>query len=166
VTATILAIDPGRDGAIACARGREVLAAVLLADLHGGARWDVAHPLVTAALASIVAEHQPGLAVLELVSARPGEGRSSILTAGVGFGVLLGILSALRVPTITPTPAAWARVVLAGIPGEGKARAISVAMQHYPALDLSPGRRRVPHPGLADAACLALHGARHVQRAR
>jgi predicted ArsR family transcriptional regulator len=32
VTATILAIDPGRDGAIACARGREVLAAVLLDD--------------------------------------------------------------------------------------------------------------------------------------
>jgi hypothetical protein len=47
--------------------------------------------------------------------------------------------------------------VLRDIPGEGKARAIARAAQ-LPGLNLTPGRRRKAHDGLADAACLALYG--------
>jgi hypothetical protein len=59
---------------------------------------------------------------------------------------------------IEPTPQSWQRVILRDIPGEGKARSIARAAQ-LPGLNLTPGRRRKAHDGLADAACLALYGA-------
>lgn len=156
----ILGIDPGKDGALVLLRGREVLAAVRTSELIGSAKWQAAHPLATGWLRSAHAAHRIDLAVLELFAGRSGRkgAAGSMLTIGVGWGLWLGAVSALGIPVRTPASASWTADLFRGVAGEGKERAVSLAMQEVPDLDLTPGRARKPHDGLADAACLALWG--------
>ena len=154
----VLGIDPGKDGAAVLLDGRLVIASVRTRDLIGKADWHAGYGGVTAWLRATHAEHRIGLAVLELHAGRPGEGGGSARTIGVGWGIWLGALSALEIPVITPAAARWTRTMLVDIGGEGKERAIAVAR---PIIDLTPGRRRKPHDGLADAVCLALYGQTH-----
>ena len=155
----ILGIDPGKDGALVLLRGREVLAATRTRDLIGAAKWQAAHARATGWLRSAHAEHWIDLAVLELYGGRSGEGRGSLLTVGVGWGMWLGAVSALGIPVRTPASASWTADMFRGIAGEGKELSVSRASQELPDLVLMPGRTRKPHDGLADAACLAMWGA-------
>jgi Holliday junction resolvasome RuvABC endonuclease subunit len=154
-----LGIDPGLDGAL-----------VVLVRDASGVRCVLQHctrdlcpdgylpERMDAAVSEAIVEWAPTLAVLERVHARPGEGVSSSFKFGVGWGLWRGILAGRISSVLEPTPQSWQKAVLRDIPGEGKARAIARAAQVRD-LDLSPGRRRKPHDGLADAACLALYGA-------
>ena len=160
VSRPILGIDPGKDGALVLLRGREVLAAVRTSELIGSTKWQAAHARATSWIRSAHAEHRIDLAVLELYGGRSGEGRGSLLTVGVGWGMWLGAVSALGIPVRTPASVSWTADLFRGVAGEGTERAVAVAMQEVPDLDLMPGRARRPHDGLADAACLALWGER------
>jgi hypothetical protein len=62
--------------------------------------------------------------------------------------------------TAEPARGEELKELLTDLAGEGKDRAVALARQRLPGLDLTPGRRRVPHTGLADAGCLALYGRR------
>lgn len=150
----ILGIDPGLDGALVVIRNGRVHAQYctreLCPDGYVAERMD-------ALVSEWCGEHLLDVAVLERVASRPGQGVASMFKLGFGYGLWRGILAG-RVPRVLePTPQAWQRVVLRDIPGEGKARSIARAAM-IPGLDLTPGRRRKPHDGLADAACLAIYG--------
>lgn len=163
----ILGIDPGKDGAFVLLffDGDQITDhyAVELAPMVAGKQWDAVHNLVTGELRTLHATYRIDAAVLERASTRPGESGRSALTIGLGWGVLLGALSALGIPVTMPTPARWVAGLLADMPGENKDRAIALCQQRVPGLDLCTGptgRKRRAHTGLADAACLALFGAR------
>ena len=66
--------------------------------------------------------------MLESQQAMPRQGVSSTFSTGQGFGMWRGILAALRLPYEIVTPATWTRGMLKGAPGEGKERAIAVAV--------------------------------------
>ena len=106
-----------------------------------------------------VASSRIRLAVIEKQSTRPIEGRTSCLTTGIGFGLWVGILAALRVPYQIVPPATWTRGVFGSAPasGERKARAILTARARLPELELTWGRKTKAHDGIADAGCMALH---------
>lgn len=150
----VLGIDPGLDGALVVVRNGRVVAQCCTRDLCPDG-------YVAERMDALVSEwcglHLVDVAVLERVSARPGEGVSSTFKFGFGYGLWRGILAGRVQTVIEPTPQAWQKVVLRDIPGEGKARAVARAAQ-LAGLDLTPGRRRKPHDGLADAACLAIYG--------
>jgi hypothetical protein len=55
-------------------------------------------------------------------------------------------------------PRTWQKRILKDVPGVGKGRAVLLCKQRLPKLALTPGRRRKPHDGIADAACLAMFG--------
>ena len=96
--------------------------------------------------------------VLEKAQAMPGQGMSSMFQYGRGFGMLEMALAALRVPYELVHPTRWQKAVLKGVAGrDTKARAIAVCRHRLPDLDLTPGRKRKPDEGLADAACMALY---------
>lgn len=163
----ILGIDCGKDGAMVLLflRGSAVEdhQAIQFAPMVAGKQWDAVHTLVTGEIRAMHAAHRIDSAVLERASTRPGESGRSALTIGMGWGVLLGALSALGIPVTMPTPAKWMGVMLADMPGEDKDRAIALCQQRVPGLDLCTGptgRKRQPHTGLADACGLALYGAR------
>ena len=54
--------------------------------------------------------------VLEQQQARPIEGRSSVFTTGMGYGVWVGILAALRLRYTIAKPSVWTRAVFGSKP--------------------------------------------------
>ena len=72
-------------------------------------------------------------------------------------GDLLGILEALGIPYRLVTPQAWKKTVLAGTTKD-KSAAVQFCRRAFPGVSLTPGRKRVPHDGMADALCLAEYG--------
>lgn len=157
----ILGIDPGKNGAAVLLRDGAHVHAVLSSELLCGQSWEAAHNEVTRWFRLVHTTWGLDLVVLERLGGRPGEGATSARTMGVGWGLWLGAASALGVPVIVPTPQRWQREILADLAGDTKSRSVAWCRAHLPGLDLTPGRRRVPHDGLADAACLAMYGRRH-----
>ena len=157
----VLGADPGKKGAIVLLDGRRVVAVERIADIVGTATWQASHAALCGRLRSLHAEHRVGLAVVELFAGRPGQGAGSAMTIGVGWGILVGCLSGLGIPVLTPSSASWTRTMFEGVSGEGKERGIGVALAHLPDLELRRGKERNNHDGVADAGCLALWGQRH-----
>ena len=97
-------------------------------------------------------------AVLEYAQVFPGEGRSTAFTAGRGYGALEMALVALSIPYAIVRPRAWQKAVLTGVEGaDTKAKSVLKCQREFPTIDLTPGRKRKPMDGVADAACMALH---------
>lgn len=155
-----LGVDPGVDGAL-CVIDENLVAVratvmPTIADGPNGRR------LVDA---EGIGRFLDGLTItmgaLETIGARPGirMGASSAITIGRNFGRIEDRLAALGVPFQLVAPQSWQKVVCAGT-GDPKARSVAAAQRMLPSLDLMPGKRRVPHDGLADAGCLALHALR------
>jgi|TARA_Y100000310_G_scaffold326056_1_gene390436 hypothetical protein len=165
----VIGIDPGKTGA-----------AVAL-DLNGfPVEWIAAdHPeegyvvkgskrkrYVDRIMAEWLADRIPTyLIVIEAQQARPVEGRSSCLTTGLGWGLWRGVAASVGAPTEHPSPSKWTREMFGAAPrgAERKARSIELCRSRVPDLPLTWGKRRKPHTGLADAACLALWGLRQIR---
>lgn len=154
-------IDPGKNGAIVhlaiTPDGIVPVEAWLLRGYLIGtgkaAVWDVAR------LARDLG-HLPASATvaIERVGVRPGEGVSGAFAFGFSAGMLRGLFAAYDV--LMPTPRKWQGAILADIPGEDtKAKAV-VRASSIAGLQLVQPRCRVPHEGIADAACIALYALR------
>lgn len=92
------------------------------------------------------------VAVIEKVHAMPGQGVTSMFSFGFGYGVLVGVLSAMQVPIEHVRPQAWQKEVLGGIDSKlGKKRAVVWALDRYPSLGKLPD-------GQADALAMAHYG--------
>jgi len=64
-----------------------------------------------------------------------------------------------KIPYEVVRPRIWQKVVLCGIEGaDTKVKSVLKCQRRLPDLDLTPGKKRKPHDGLADAACMALYG--------
>jgi hypothetical protein len=87
--------------------------------------------------------------VVERAQSFPGQGVASSFRYGRDYGRILGVLDVLGWPYETVPPGVWHRAVVGGDPADGKARAALVVAQRLPDLELRPGRRRVPHSGIA-----------------
>ena len=93
-----------------------------------------------------------------------GGGRSpasprSMFQYGRGYGMMEMALIALEIPHETIHPRTWGAKILKGVEGgDTKSRAILRVQRAVPSLDLTPGAKRVPQDGLADAGCMCLYG--------
>ncbi|MBK1691097.1 hypothetical protein [Ectothiorhodospira mobilis] len=145
----IIGIDPGKSGGIASINAT------------GQASGDVM-PIIGKEidgheLARILTATAPDLVIIEKVGAMPKQGVTSTFTFGAGYGRLLGVCEALGIPYRLVTPQAWKKRVLAGTTKDKEA-AIAFVKRAFPMVDLTPGKKRVPHDGIADAVCLAEYG--------
>jgi hypothetical protein len=153
-----IGIDPGLSGAVAAIDGKlEVLG---LEDaptmkVKGSLLYDV--PGMAALLRRFALLGDP-VVILEQAQAMPGQGTVSTFHTGYGFGLWCGILGALALPYRTVRPSTWTRKVLAGVPGEGKARSVTFALRMFPGAELVPEGCRRPRDGRSDALCLAYWG--------
>jgi crossover junction endodeoxyribonuclease RuvC len=100
---------------------------------------------------------------IEKVGAMPKQGVVSTFNFGKGFGKLLGAMEAFGVPVHLVTPQAWKKEILAGLDWKGnKGCSCEYVARAYPHIDLTPGKKRKPHDGIADAVCIAEYGARRI----
>jgi crossover junction endodeoxyribonuclease RuvC len=110
---------------------------------------------------AIVAELQlftrePCFAVVESVSARPGQGVTSMFGFGRSLGVLEGLLAGLMIPYQLVPPQTWSKAMKLA-PGKGASR--QRAMELWPAH--ASEFKRVKDDGRADSALLALYAILH-----
>lgn len=138
----ILGIDPGLSGAYAILAG---------ADTTVGDLPIVNKHLDAAELLRILRSHPIDLAIVEAVTARPGNGSVSSFTFGRCYGAILATLACAGIRTITVPPAVWKRRMnLTADKERSRARAI----MEFPAVT---GLARKRDEGRAEALLLALY---------
>lgn len=93
---------------------------------------------------------------------RPKAGAVSSFNYGVGYGVICGILRALRLPHTMVRPADWTRMMHQGTTDDGKpkSRSLQAAKRLFPHESWLVGKRSKPHDGLFEAALIAEYGRR------
>ncbi len=93
--------------------------------------------------------------VLENPGIRPGQGASSGLKIGVGWGIIYALLVAEGTPVERVSPQRWQRAVLGRVEkGTMKARRRALAQDLFPGADL--GKRK--SEDRSDALLMAWHG--------
>lgn len=148
----ILGIDPGFTGAIALyhpSTGQLVVEDMpTVKDPKGRTILDM-HTLFELLKPTI----RPVAAVLEHVSARPGQGAASTFRFGQGYGAIEMALAAHKIPTQYVTPAKWKKHF--GL-GKDKGSSRGLAQKRF-AMNASEFSR-VKDDGRAEAALIALYG--------
>src|SRR6516162_2729196 len=150
----VLALDPGLSNGIAMLdQHADLFFATEIEPIGEGAR----KRLPLASLIDLIEQYGVTHAVVEDVSAMPGQGVSSSFRFGRATGSFEGVLSALKIPTTFIRPAVWKKPL--GAAGATKEGARCLALQRWPAAaHLFP--RKKDH-GRAEAALL---GAYYVER--
>tara|TARA_A100001201_G_scaffold143757_1_gene147281 strand:+ start:23926 stop:24378 length:453 start_codon:yes stop_codon:yes gene_type:complete len=142
--ASFMGIDPGQTGGVAII-GDDSLAQVM--PLTG-------KQVDGAKIAFWLKTFDPKLVVVEQVHSMPKQGVASSFKFGVSYGIVIGAVLAAGIPLQTVTPQAWKKKILAGTTRD-KHAAIEFSARMFPWADLTPGAKRKPHDGIADALCLA-----------
>ena len=146
----VIGIDPGLGGAIAAAykgnfdvwdmpvlevKQKRWVSAAMLADLLLDVRTKDTRVL------------------LERVSARPGQGVSSMFNFGMGYGIVQGVVAALEMPLSFVTPQEWRKKM--GVP-KGKDGSRQRVLELHPEFASKLTRKR--DHGRADALLIAIFG--------
>lgn len=147
-----IGIDPGNTGAIAFIGDDKRLVRVYDMPLMAHGKKNQINP---AALSLIFQQERenagniPMMAYVEEVAAMPGQGVTSMFNFGMGYGVIKGVLAAMKIPFVLVKPRAWK--ARCGLIGKDKDNARTVAQQMYPTAPL--GRKK--DVGRADAILIA-----------
>lgn len=168
----IAAIDPGATGAIALldrVTGQLQVWDMPLAEIDIGNGRHARQKKATSAIgvASILADCSPDVVWIEDVGARPGQGVVSMFTFGRAVGTLEGVCAGLAIPVMHVRPQIWMRefgVVGKGYKTDGSAKTPNgrkIAAEAYP--EYAAMFDRVKDHGRADAALIALYGAKHAR---
>lgn len=149
-----IGVDPGLTGVLAVLAADGALVAlhdtpVLTLSTSRGTRQEYDVPGLVALLAPYAGSQTH--VVIEESQAMPGQGTRSMFTTGYGFGIWIGVLSALQLPYTRVRPGVWKKAM--GL-GPDKEAARLRAIQLFPGADL---RRKKDH-GRAEALLLAAYG--------
>lgn len=154
----VVGIDPGRNGGVA------VLS--ITGSILGLRPLPYDHPEKLAQFFIDNHKAQPDIRLfIEKAQAMPKDSSRAMFTYGTGFGTLLGILIALKVPHQLVPAASWTRVMHEGTPAtqEAKRRSLLAAKRLFPGASLlATPRCRVEHDGLVDALLIAEYGRRQL----
>jgi crossover junction endodeoxyribonuclease RuvC len=161
-----IGIDPGLTGAIAKVSGEEIevwdmptleirkkrfLNATLLAEMLSSIKYGrLVHELREFDGKSTLKKCE---VLLERVSARPGQGVTSMFSFGTSYGIIQGIIATLGFPLTFVTPQEWRKKM--GVP-KGKDGSRQRILELRP--DLASKFSRKKDHGRADAVLLALYG--------
>ena len=100
------------------------------------------------------------MVAVEKVSARPGQGVTSMFNFGKSAGYIEGVLTALEIPYQLVPPPAWKREF--SLIGKDKQASIDTCRKLFPELDLRRTERcKKESDGLAESALLACYAMRH-----
>jgi len=100
---------------------------------------------------------------IETQISMPGQGLTSTLQTGKGFGIWLGLLAGLEIPYQVVGARQWQSKLFTGVSAklDTKARSEIIAKRLFPTADFRKSERaRVANDGLTDAACIAEYGRR------
>lgn len=154
MSARILGIDPGLSGALALLTTDMRLEIFDMPTLEIERGGKSRRAVDTHALAKLVRQLVPTVALVETVGPRPGQGVASMFQFGRVVGQIEGTLSALEIPVVQITAPVWRRYF--SVP-EGKDGSRLSASSWMPAY-AERWHRKGDH-GRAEASLIALYGA-------
>lgn len=105
------------------------------------------------AVADLIRQHGPDVAIIEAVSSRPKQGVVSVFSFGTSYGVVRGVVSACKISTILVSPQKWKKAMSLD---SDKEKSRKMAILFFPESDAF--RLKKSH-GRAEAALMALYGA-------
>jgi len=144
----VMGVDPGLSGAIAF-YFPETPSRVIAQDLPL-ADGEISAPL----LADVIRSFAPSMAVIERVSAMPGQGVVSMFNFGRAYGDVRGAIGALSIPVHFATPQKWKKHFRLS---SDKEEARALALRLFPTCADHFKLRK--HHGRAEAALIAKFGA-------
>lgn len=152
----VVGVDPGLSGAVALyATGGSLLWVNDMPTFSLSRSGKSKREIDTAALARMIGHQEVAHAFIEQAGSRPGQNVSGVFASGKNYGIVIGILAALHVPTTFVHPRVWKKGL--GVPAD-KDGARSRASQLLPAH--AALWARVKDDGRAEASLIALFGAR------
>lgn len=152
-------IDPGLDGGLAVIYSDQNTVAIPMLTIGTGKRT-----LDSSEIYYLLKDPPITFCLIEQQQVMPKQGSVSGFTIGKNYGILLGILSALRIPFQEIRAKAWQKAMFVGRTRRGKGDSIALAQQLFPEASLlATERSKKPHDGMAEALLLAelarrLHG--------
>lgn len=155
----ICGIDPGLSGAIAIYDTLSEELQTFDMPVHVLTRGGkVKREVDVHTLASLLRADRLGHCFLEKVSSMPGQGASSTYAFGKSVGIVIGVLGAVGIPTTEVPAATWKKRLQ--VPA-AKSGARARASWLFPSA--ADQWRLVKHDGRAEAALIALFGARDMR---
>lgn len=150
----VLGIDPGLGGAFALYDTS--LDFLIVHDMPTLPAAKGKRSISPVGCAEIVATTQPDVIFVERVSAMPKQGVTSSFNFGLGYGVILGVIGAVKVPYHLVSPREWKQRYRLG---SDKKLSRAAASRLYP--QHAGSFNRAKDDGRAEAALLAHFGASH-----
>lgn len=164
-----IGIDPGLTGAVAVLHPDRTVEFFDTPTLQVKSGKKTKNIIDTFALVTIlqgISANRDVMVTIEKVNAMPGFdshgnrqtiGATSAFNFGMGFGIWVGVLAALRLPTQQVHPVRWKKSVMADAPKEKDASRV-VAMRLYPSAAERLSRKK--DHGRADALLMAEYARR------
>ena len=139
----IIGIDPGKSGGIA----------VISPNTGDIMSWEYSDENLLRSAAEFA---ETGVAYVEQVGARPGQGVTGMFNFGKNYGYILGVLDAYGIPYTLVHPKKWKSAV--GVTADKKT-SIRRVKELFPGVDLKKNTRcRTDHDGKAEAILIAFYG--------
>lgn len=139
-----IGIDPGASGALAILCGTDI--------------YTVPYNLDDYISLLRLCSTEQSFAIVEHVGAMPGQGSVSMFNFGMNFGIIQGILSALKIPYELVRPQKWKKEFSCT---SDKNTSIDAAKRLFPNVNLKRTERcKKDHDGIAEALLLAEYGRR------
>ncbi len=95
---------------------------------------------------------------IEKIWGFPGGSSQSLCTTCMNYGRLLTLIWIERIPYAEIPPRTWQAKILSKGCLDTKKASVAVCQKEFPEVSLTPGRKRRPHDGMADALCIAFYG--------
>lgn len=167
----ILGIDPGLNGGLALIADKVLLGVCVVGEPDANKQHLMLYLMPTISgkdydiqeMKRILKYHRPTMAFIEQQIALPGQGLTSTLQTGKGFGILLGLMAALEIPHQVIGARQWQTKLFTGVSAklDTKAKSEIIAKRLFPGVDFRRSERASKaHDGLTDAACIAEYGRR------
>jgi|GEM_PF-663418 len=163
MSTTFIGIDPGLDGGMAVLSEKNVNfpATVYKTPIIGGKEYDI--QAMREMLDMVIVTSTRIFTVIENQISMPGQGLTSTLQTGKGFGIWLGLLAGLGIPYQIVGAKQWQSKLFTGVKTtlDTKAKSEIIAKRLFPGVDFRKSdRSRVANDGLTDAILMAEYGRR------
>ena len=109
-----------------------------------------------AGMLELLKHYHPGHVFIETQQAMPKQGVSSTFQTGYGYGVWIGLITALQIPWTPVRPSTWKRAMLPGLDKADKTSSRIAAIRMFPML--ADALRRNSDHGRAEALLIAEYG--------
>jgi crossover junction endodeoxyribonuclease RuvC len=152
-----IGIDGGNNGALVGLQGNKMIFKVQMPVIE---TTDSRKEYDCTAIVDLLSKYKDATVILEKAHAMPKLGTIQAFNFGKSFGVMIGILSALRIRYHIVHARTWQTLLFRDQPhGDTKKASVVVAQRLFPGENFFPTARcKKAHDGLTDATLIAYYG--------